>query len=98
MEVTFAAPELEKLERNPAARSALDHKLVRSFRKVMNLIRTASDPRDLYAWKHLHYEKLKGDREGQHSFRLHGKWRLIVELRDASPAQVVHVVGIQDYH
>ena len=98
MKVSFADPDLDELERNPSAKCALDYTVVRAFRKVMNLLRTAVDLRDLYAWKSLHFEKLKGNRACQHSLRLNEKWRLIVEVQETNPGHVLHVVSIEDYH
>ena len=65
---------------------------------VMEQIRAATDERTFYALKSLHFEKLKGDREGQHSMRLNVQFRLIVELRGTAPAKVVRIVEITDYH
>ncbi len=48
--------------------------------------------------KSLHFEKLKADRQGQHSVRLNLKWRLILEIRGAHPCKVVGIVEIVDYH
>ncbi len=98
MEVSFGDDALDLLETDPQARTAWDHKVVRAYRKVMNFIRQAADERDLYTWKSLNFEKLKGSRSHQHSLRLNDQWRLIVEIRKASPRNVIHVVGIEDYH
>jgi proteic killer suppression protein len=34
---------------------------------------------DLYSFKSLHFEKLKGDKAGQSSIRLNDQYRLIIE-------------------
>jgi toxin HigB-1 len=70
----------------------------RAFFRVMGHIDQALDERDLYALKGLRYEKLRGNRQGQHSLRLNDRWRLIVQpTRDESGALLL-IVEIVDYH
>lgn len=64
----------------------------------MQMIRAAADERTFYELKSLHFEKLKGDRSGQHSMRLNKQWRLILEFEGASIAKVACIVQIEDYH
>jgi proteic killer suppression protein len=98
MDVEFADDGLEKLEADPAHDGGWGRALVRGFRKVMQLIRAAKDERDFYAMKSLHFEKLKGNRKHQRSMRLNDQWRLIVEIKEAKPKNVVRVMKIEDYH
>jgi len=40
--------------------------------------------------KSLHYEKLRGKRDGQRSIKLNDQWRLILEIdRDRNPLEIV---------
>jgi len=64
----------------------------------MQQIRAAEDERAFYALKSLHFEKLKGNREHQHSMRLNDQWRLILQLMGTGKAKTVHLVAIEDYH
>ena len=64
----------------------------------MAWIRSAEDERDFYGLKSLHYEKLKGSRSHQRSMRLNDQFRLIIELEQNAPENVVVVVAIEDYH
>ena len=73
------------------------HELVRAYRKVVGVVVAASDERDLYALRSLHFEKLEGDRLGQHSLRLNKQWRLIVELKSTEKGKQVVVIEIVDY-
>jgi toxin HigB-1 len=98
MQVRFADPKLDKLETDPAETGGYAADAVRGFRKVMQVIRAATDERDLYAMKSLHFEKLCGDRLGQHSLRLNRQWRLIVTIEKAEPKNTVVVIEIVDYH
>jgi len=64
----------------------------------MQVIRAATDERDFHAMRSLNFEKLKGGRAGQHSFRLNKQWRLIVTIESAEPKNIVVVIEIVDYH
>lgn len=48
--------------------------------------------------KSLRYEKLVGDRSGQHSIRLNDQWRLVVRIEDDGDGRRVVVVEVADYH
>jgi proteic killer suppression protein len=76
----------------------LDRSIVRAFRKIVGFVVQANDERDLYAYKALHFEKLKGNRSHQRSLRLNKQFRLIIEIRPMRPKNVVVVIGIEDYH
>ena len=98
MDVEFADGDLDRLETDRGFSAGLERGVVKAFRKVMQLIRNAPDERDFYALKGLHFEKLKGERSHQRSFRLNKQWRLVVELRGVAPDKTVVVIEIEDYH
>ena len=98
MEVRFADDRLQKLEADASFTAGFGQEVVRGFRKVMQVVRAATDERDLRAMKSLRLEKLQGNRSHQHSMRLNKQWRLIVELQRAEGGKVVLVVSIEDYH
>ena len=98
MEVEFADEQWDRLEVEVGFNAGLAAEIVRAYRKVIQLIRSAPDERTFYAMKSLHFEKLKGDRAHQRSMRLNNKWRLILEIRQSNPKNVVVVIGIEDYH
>jgi toxin HigB-1 len=98
MDVEFADDNLDRLETDPEFTAGYCREIVRSFRKVMQIIRATPDERTFYTLKSLHFEKLKGDREYQRSMRLNSQWRLIVMIKPSEPTNVVVVVGIEDYH
>ena len=98
MDVVFGDAALGRLEVDPSYKGGFSKSTVKGFRKVMQLIRAAEDERDFYAMRSLHFEKLKGDREGQRSMRLNKQWRLILEIVEGSPKNSVRVLGIEDYH
>lgn len=98
MQVEFEDPDLQRLEAEAGFTAGLAQPLVTLFRRRMQLIRAAVDIRAFYALKSLHFEKLKGDREGQYSMRLNEQWRLIVRLVQNPDRTSVVIVSIVDYH
>jgi len=98
MEVTFADDDYEKLEFEAAFTGGWSASIVASFRRKMQLIRAAVDERDFYAMKSLHYEKLAGNRQHQHSMRLNEQYRLVVEVPKSSEQKSVRIIAIEDYH
>lgn len=98
MEVEFDNGDLDRLETDTQFTAGLSNEIVRAYRKRMLQIRAALDERDFYALKSLHFEKLKGDRDGQCSIRLNKQWRLVFELRGDHPCKIVGIVEIVDYH
>jgi len=93
LDVEFSDDELDRLETDRAFTAGFGPDVVRGFRKAMNAIRAAVDVRDLYRGG-LRMEKLKGQRQHQHSIRLNGQWRLIVEVAD----KAITIIGVEDYH
>ena len=72
--------------------------VVKSFRRKMQFIRSARDERDFYAWKSLHYEKLKGNRSHQRSMRLNDQFRLILEMKKDAVGDLAVIISVEDYH
>ena len=97
MDVAFADDELERLEVDLSFTAGFDAAIVRSYRKLLQIIRDAPDERVFYALKSLHYEKLKGKKAHQRSMRLNIQWRLILEIVASSEKTVV-IISIEDYH
>ena len=98
MEVKYESESLERLEKDPTYSAGYDGAIVKSFRMRIQLIRAAIDERAFYSLKSLHFEKLRGDRLGQHSMRLNSQWRLIIKFEKTDSGKLVVVVSISDYH
>lgn len=98
MEVEHLDKDLERLESDDTFAANLGQPLIKAFRKVMQLMRAASDERDFYALKSLRFEKLSGKRKEERSMRLNDQWRLIVKFKGDAPNKKVIVKGIEDYH
>src|SRR5437763_605416 len=98
MEVTFKDDSLDRLETDASYSAGFGGGIVNAYRRAMQHIRAAADERTFYTRRSFRFEKLHGDREGQHSMRLNDQWRLIVELRSVGARKTVHVIEIVDYH
>jgi proteic killer suppression protein len=98
MDVEFEDASLERLAADKDYTAGFDAAIVTAYRKRIQLIRAAADERAFYVMKSLHFEKLKGDRDGQHSMRLNDQWRLIVRLARNDTGKTVVIIAIVDYH
>jgi proteic killer suppression protein len=98
MEIRFKEQKLDRLETDGTFDAGLSREIVRAYRKSLQIIRSAPDERAFYSLKSLHFEKLKGNRDHQHSMRLNKQWRLIIELEGIAPNKLVAVISIEDYH
>lgn len=98
MQYRHADAALRRVDEEPRFTAGLAQAVVRAFRKRMQLIRAATDERDFYSLKSLHFEKLKGRRSHQRSMRLNDQWRMVLELEHGSRGTTVVVIGIEDYH
>ena len=98
MDVEFADPDLARLETDSDFSAGHSKAVGRGYRKVLGFIRAALDERDFRAMRSLNFEKLHGNRSHQYSLRLNLQWRLIIEIREAKPKNVIVVIGIEDYH
>ena len=98
MEIIFDDEHLAWVLTNHPERSGVPPTLIASLRRKLHFIRNAPDERTLREWKSLHYEKLKGDRQGQRSVRLNDRMRLVFVIDDQSGPLKVRIRGVEDYH
>ena len=98
MDVLFADPKLALIETDDAGKTKLPVSVIQSARRKLVVLRAAIDDRSLRNWKSLHYEKLKGDREGFRSIRLNDQYRMILSLDETTNPQTVTITAIEDYH
>lgn len=98
MKVRFDDDDLARLEVDERFTAGFQPAIVSAFRRRMQQIRAARDERDFYALASLHFEKLRGARQGQHSMRLNDRYRLICSIEDRPGTRILAVLAIQDYH
>jgi proteic killer suppression protein len=97
MDIVFADTALALIESDDAGMTRLPVAVIKSARRKLVVLRAAVDDRSLRNWKSLHYEKLKGDREGLRSIRLNDQFRMVFCLSDVPPLTVT-ILSIEDYH
>lgn len=98
MEIQFVDQSLDDLEVDASYDAGLPAAVVKMYRKRIFFLRGASDERDLYQMKSLHFEKLKGKRQGQHSIRLNDQWRLVLEIQNSGSQKIIKIISVEDYH
>ena len=98
MNVEFEDKNLDRLEIDTGFDGGWPQAIVRAFRKRMNMIRQAPDERVFRNSRSVHYEKLEGDRKGQHSMRLNDQYRLLIRIKQLDNRKIVVIIGIEDYH
>ena len=98
MDVEFEDDAYARLETDPTFTAGFAAAIVTAYRKKLWLIRSAVDERAFYAMRSLHFEKLKGDREGRYAMRLNDQWRLILRLVARDAGKSVVIIAIVDYH
>jgi proteic killer suppression protein len=96
--IVFPDKKLEALYTHEKGAHRLDPAVYDAFVDAVASVQAAKDPRDLRALKWLHYEKLKGDRRGERSLRLHKGHRLIVREQRDTEGAVIEILRIEDYH
>lgn len=98
MEIEFTDSDLALIETDEAAKTKLPIAVIKSVRRKLTALRAVTDERALRNWKSLHYEKLKGDKEGQRSIRVNKKYRIVFTLDSDADPQRVSILSIEDYH
>jgi len=98
MEIVFADAIWALIETEDAGKTKLPVPVIKSARRKLIVLRAAPDDRSLRNWKSLHYEKLKGDREGQRSIRLNDQYRMVLSLDENVKPPIITILGIEDYH
>ena len=98
MKIVFADKSLGLIETEAAGATRLPVAVIKSARRKLTVLRAATDDRSLRNWKSLHYEKLRGNRDGQRSIRLNDKYRMVFELDQTTSPQTATIISIEDYH
>jgi len=84
MKVLFATQELADLyEESPdniTGKQRIPHEVLRQYHKKVIILESISELRELYNFRSLNFEALKGDRKGQFSIRLNQQYRLIFTI------------------
>ena len=98
MRIVFADQALGLIETEKAGATRLPVAVIKSARRKLTVLRAAIDDRSLRNWKSLHYEKLRGDRDGLRSIRLNNQYRMVFELNEETNPQTVAIFGGKPVH
>lgn len=98
MEVNYKDKKLALLETDRASETKLPESVINSFRFKVVQLKAAPDERTLRNVKSLHYEKLRGKRDGQRSIRLNEKWRVVFTLNDSSIPHQITILEITNHY
>ena len=100
MRFHFKSKKLEQLYTEQKHTKKYSADVITQFFKVMSLIQAIPHEQDLYNFKGLRFEKLKGERgkQTQHSIRLNKQWRLILTIEKDSDGKFILLIDIVDYH
>ncbi len=98
MDVRFEDEDLACAEAAGGSLPQFPAAVLKQFRKAMYLLRAVADERELYSFRGLRFEKLKGDREGQYSVRVGQQYRLILEIDKRGGGNVLVIKDLTDYH
>jgi toxin HigB-1 len=98
MEVVYRDKRLALLETDQAHQTKLPMAVVGSYRRKVIQLKAAPDERTLRNLKGLHYEKLRGDRDGQRSIRLNDAWRAIFTLDESQIPPCIELLEITNHY
>ncbi|MGN8225628.1 type II toxin-antitoxin system RelE/ParE family toxin [Gracilimonas sp. BCB1] len=90
---SFADKETEKIFQRNYSKKIPEEIQRRAYRKLLQ-IDLMTDLEELRSPPGNRLEKLKGDREGQHSIRINQQWRICFEWKEGDAFHV----EITDYH
>lgn len=97
MRFAFKTKKLAALYNDEQGANAYPEGIVDAFFEVMHIIEGAVDERDLYAFKSLRFEKLKGQR-GERSLRLNDQYRLIVSIEQDAEGRFLLLISLEKHY
>jgi toxin HigB-1 len=98
MKITFRREGLSIVRTSRAGELQLPISVIKSCQQKMVFLEAAPSERSLRNWASLHYEKLKGEREGQRSIKLNKGWRLVFELDESTTPPTIVVLEIGNHY
>jgi proteic killer suppression protein len=98
MKVTFSSERLALILTAQAHELGLPFGVIKACRKKLELMRAATDERDLREWKSLNYKKLGGAQDGQRQIRINDQYRIVFTLDNEFTPPVITILEIGDTH
>jgi len=70
--------------------------IIKRYQLRIKTLEKASGPEDLYPIHSLHYEKLKGDKEGLESIRVNDQYRIEFKIENVVSEMVITICNIME--
>lgn len=99
MEIKFGQKYLEELYETGSCsdkKHRFQPQIVSKFRKTIDLLEANATKEDLYRFHSLHFEALRGDKEGLFSVRVNDQYRLELSIEVIGREPVITVCTIEE--
>ena len=70
--------------------------IIRRYQKGIRALISAESKEALYVHRALHFEALRGDRNGQFSIKVNDQYRIIFTMRETSEDPIVTICNIEE--
>ena len=100
MRFHYKSKRLEALYYEGKGANKYPEGVVSAFFEVMAIIESATDERDLYAFKSLRFERLQGKRRklGHRSIRLNDQYRLVLIVERDQDGKYLLIVSLEKHY
>ncbi|TDN83504.1 proteic killer suppression protein [Salegentibacter sp. 24] len=105
MKIIFEKDHLQQLYEEGKAKSKkyrYQKTIIRKYKQTIDKLRVAEKVEDLYPFKSLNYEKLKGDKKGIESVRVDQKYRIeftsSVEKDSESTITICSIIELSNHY
>ena len=101
MKVRFKTEELEKYYVTPldeiGGKLPFQRDIIKQFKKKMQILISINSIDELYNFRSLNFEQLKGERNGEYSIRLNRQYRLIFAItKEEEEDWVVEIILVSE--
>jgi proteic killer suppression protein len=94
----FKFKKLQALYTDEAGAHKFPSEVVEAFFEAMAILANAKDERDLYGFKGLRYEKLKGPRKDERSIRLNKQYRLTLKPQADKGDKLLLILDVEKHY
>ena len=98
MRINFANKDLYDLFYATKPPKGLSLNVLQGYQKIVNFIKNTKDLQDIRSWKSLHFEKLKGDRQGQYSIAIDKSWRIILTIEKDKDGNLILILELTNHY
>ncbi len=98
MKIFFEDKNLIELLRQKTPTKGISIELIKSFQKVVSILKAARDQRDIRVNKGLRLEKVKKYHDGRYSIRVTRCWRLYLKFESIENENVVIIMDMNNHN